>query len=179
MIQKRSSTFETNSSSVHAIIISDDRRPGRNSMRLPEDIITFPILLFDESECVYSTPLDKFLYLICAFRWFTSNEDSKFYNIESWILNKGIPMPDDLNIVLYDISLLHDFMLGLDKNPDLITQFIFNPRSKIFTGLDTDNNSKAVRIIKRWTTNYYLTIGWQYYRSRKIGGNYYVYGKGN
>jgi len=175
MIQKRINIFETNSSSVHAIVISMKKLPEVHPIKIPGNIDKIP-KAFSFKESVYSDPLDKLFYLCAAIQWYNCFD---FSNINSWIRYRGIRVDNELKVEIDSPGELIDFMKILNHRPGLIDKFIFNPRSRIYTGFDGDENSIAVKIIKRWTPIPCSTLGWVYYRSRKIGGDYYIYGKGN
>ena len=175
MIQKRKGLFETNSSSVHAITICDT-----GILKTPIPPIKNVKIYFGALYEIYNTPTYKVLYLWATINYYIRSLGCTTENLERWMFINNIKI--DLNTVIVQIDSidqLYDFVQGLEHNFQLIDQFIYCPKSKIYTAYDNDYDSITVKIISRWTNIPCSTMGWQYHKSRKIGGSYFVYGKGN
>lgn len=176
MIQKRNSIFETNSSSVHAIIICEGQI---QKIQFPP-IIKHIRMYFGLDSWVYTTPIEKLLYLYSAINYVREKKDYYLPNLETWMYTNNINiLTDTVDIQIDSIEQLVDFVLGLETKTELVDLFIYCRKSKIYTSSDGVNDTTAVKIIKRWNVMPCSTMGWQYHKSRKRGGCYYVYGKGN
>lgn len=144
----RNNIFETNSSSVHSIVICTKQR----SLSIYNDPLPYKIIYRDEIFAGEVNTVDSFtkkiiyFHIACTYSYDT-NKLKKFTeylkkrnitveNIDSDIYNSGI---DHLEELEYFTELLLD-------NEKLLDNFIFNTESKIYTSMDTNDESIAVKI---------------------------------
>lgn len=141
----REGTFETNSSSVHAIVI--------NKKRMPE--VTDSITQVRSGEYgweteEYRTPYDKINYLWTAIVDNGKQDDGwKEYLIET------LGLPEDTDFIIKDTSdpwyepyidhasELVDFLDDLKNDPDLLTRFIYGD-AYVITGNDNDDTTPDI-----------------------------------
>lgn len=163
MIKVRRGTFETNSSSVHAIAIqknnnftSIDVEHGMydyseaKCSSYAETLSIYPDAFYDEF-CLYTSPRSKLSYIYTAsilldkendfcktLKWL--KEDSikyKFYKYKKTEKN-----PFNVYIDHYDYvdskckCVLEEFLNFVFSNKDIFYNFVFNDRSYIWTGSD-------------------------------------------
>ena len=142
----RTSTFETNSSSVHTIIIS------KRSIEIPEPCeIVYKNRIFCGEVAEYWDWKDKaiYFYIACSF----GSEDSELTEKYDKFLEKyGIRITCADNSEECDFSSIDHpeeilyFAESLLENTDILEGFIFGKYSKIYTSMDTDEKSKAIKI---------------------------------
>lgn len=189
MYQKRTGIFETNSSSIHAIIIPSpkENKYVREYYKLnPENPI--PLEYSDESFEADTKELkdwrERAVYLHLAASLLTDdcNCPGALEKVESWFLGIGV------KIRRFDIGFeswidhpneLISFIDEIACRPDLMTRFVFDKRSRVYTASDSDNESPAYKILSKFTKNVWSSLGWNNIMTRKKGGGGLIYGKGN
>lgn len=189
MYQKRTGLFETNSSSIHAIVIPS---PKENNLVQeyyelnPEN----PIPL-EYSETSFETDIreladwkERAVYLHLAAYLLTDNERRRALEVvESWFLGIGIRIKC-LDTGPRSCWIDHPEELGsfIDEiiwRPDLMTRFVFDKRSRVYTASDSDDESPAYKILSKFSKHIWNSLGWNNIRTRKKGGGGLIYGKGN
>ena len=146
MIKIRNGCFETNSSSVHAMIVSKEEVTPINQT------IYFNIGRFGWEEAEYYYPDDKASYFYtaaCAVRGHDVKDEIKAllepYGIKcvfgETVFRKSSYYPDtwylDNGYVDHDYECA-DFVNAMMNNPDMLVRFLFNDDSFVHTG--NDNN---------------------------------------
>ena len=185
MYQKRTGLFETNSSSIHAIVIPSPREnrfvPEYYELN-PEN----PISL-EYSEASFGRDIkeladwrERAIYLHLAAYRLTDECPGALEKVESWFLGIGIMIKNlHDNSWIDHIDELVDFIDEIVCRPYLMTRFVFDKRSRVYTASDSDDESPAYKILSRFTKNVWASLGWNNIRTIKKGGGGLIYGKGN
>ena len=143
----RNHVFETNSSSVHSLVISNDGREPSNFKLNREGKIEVDFGDFGKELRVYTSQYDKLSYLITCLYYLSSYEVDDIYekwefeNIEKAIceytgatgikiLGKVEPYIDHQSIPSYDIEIINTY----DK--DAVINFVFNKNVSLKTDCD-------------------------------------------
>lgn len=139
-ISTRSNVFETNSSSVHAIVINKQNMATNNG----SIVVVKPGDYGWEYE-EYRTPSQKINYLWTAIVDSKENLDSwKEYLKEALNLSDGVMFidepEDEFSGYVDHVEELKDFLKEMRKNPDLLNKFIFGD-SYIVTGNDNTDSA--------------------------------------
>ncbi len=184
MYQKRTGLFETNSSSIHAIVIpSQENKYVREYYELdPENPIPleYSDVYFGADVRELSDWRDRAIYL--HFAATTLNDDclGALEKVESWFLGIGIKIKCLGNEGWIDHpDELIDFIDEIAQRPDLMTRFVFDKRSRVYTASDSDDESPAYKILSKFTKNVWSSLGWNNIKTIKKGGGGLIYGKGN
>lgn len=151
MRQIRTGVFETNSSSTHSIIISDDRK---KKLFLPEKI-SFGLGNYGWEHRVLSTPEEKASYLytsiVCAFEKWRAEE----YKNQIYAMLSDAGVKCDFEEVVYksygrmlwpehcgvDHVGEHDHLNFIEKtveNPKRLLRYLFSDESYVVTGNDNE-----------------------------------------
>ena len=184
MYQKRTGLFETNSSSIHAIVIPS---PKENSYVQeyyelnPENPI--PLEYFKVSFDIDITELtdwrDRAIYLHLA-AFLTDYCSGALETVESWFLGIGIKIKRlGTDCWIDHPEELVSFIDEIAWRPDLMTRFVFDKRSRVYTASDSDDESPAYKILSKFTKNVWTSLGWNTIKTKKKGGGGLIYGKGN
>ncbi len=145
--QVRNNLFETNSSSVHTLVISNDGREPSNFKLNKEGKIEVDFGEFGKDLCLYTSQYDKLSYLMTCLYYLSGYdiddiyENWEFENIENAICEytgaKGIkilgkvePYIDHQSIPDYDIEIINAY----DK--DAVINFVFNKNVSLKTDCD-------------------------------------------
>lgn len=188
MYQKRTGLFETNSSSIHAIIIPSPKE--NNYVREYYELDPKNPIFLEYSEVYFEDDIrelkdwkDRAIYLHLAASLLTDECLEALESVESWFLGIGV------KIKYLDIgpercwidhpSELIDFIDEIVWRPDLMTRFVFDKRSRVYTASDSDDESPAYKILSKFTKNVCSSLGWNNIRTKKKGGGGLIYGKGN
>jgi len=185
MYQKRTGLFETNSSSIHAIIIPSPRE-NEYVQEYYELNPKNPILL-EYSEACFDTDIkeladwkNRAIYLHLAATILNDDCLGALEKVESWFLGIGVKIKRLSDLCWIDHpSELVDFIDEMVWKPDLMTRFVFDKRSRVYTASDSDNESPAYKILSKFTKNVWSSLGWYNIRTIKKGGGGLIYGKGN
>lgn len=185
MYQKRTGLFETNSSSIHAIVIPS---PKENSYVQeyyelnPENPIPleYPETSFDVDITELKDWRERAVYLHLAATLLTNDCLGALEAVESWFLGIGIKIRclDDECWIDHPEELT-GFIDKITRRPDLMTRFVFDKRSRVYTASDSDDKSPAYKILSKFTKDIWDSLGWNNIRTRKKGGGGLIYGKGN
>lgn len=186
MYQKRTGLFETNSSSIHAIFIPS---PKENNLVQeyyelnPENPI--PLEYSEEFFGVDVKELtdwrERAIYLHLAASILTVECPGALEAVESWFLGIGVKIKRlDLGECWIDHpDELTDFIDEIAYSPDLMTRFVFDKRSRVYTASDADDESPAYKILSKFNKYVWNSLGWNRVRTKKKGGGGLIYGKGN
>lgn len=186
MYQKRTRLFETNSSSIHAIVIPS---PKENSyvQEYYELNPEKPIPL-EYSEASFDVDIkeladwrERAIYLHLAADLLTNECPRALEAVESWLLGIGVKikrLDTDWGWIDHPEELV-GFIDEIIWRPDLMTRFVFDKRSRVYTASDSDDESPAYKILSKFTKNVWASLGWNNIMTRKKGGGGLIYGKGN
>lgn len=188
MYQKRTGLFETNSSSIHAIVIPSPKENNyvQEYYELnPENPI--PLEYSDASFDVDIKELkdwrERAIYLHLAAYLLTIECPGALEAVESWFLGIGVEIKclgDIPEICWIDHpEELVSFIDEIVYRPDLMTRFVFDKRSRVYIASDSDDESPAYKILSKFTKNIWNSLGWNNIRTKKKGGGGLIYGKGN
>lgn len=153
----RSSVFETNSSSVHAICI-----PKNDNVYVPKEVY-FGHGEFGWSERLLSTLLDKAAYLNEAINSLEYDESEKFREKLCYILKRHkIDVTFENNV--YEIYssghsyyhsgyidhsvCLYDWIVDLLNDEDKLMRYLFSNDSVVITGNDNSDNELMGEVLK-------------------------------
>ena len=177
----RNNIFETNSSSVHAIVISTKQK----SLSIYNDPLPYKVIykgeIFAGRVDIINSFTQKIIYFHIActdsydtdklkkFTEYLKKRNITIENIDSDIYRSRIDHPEELE---YFTELLLD-------NEKLLDNFIFNTESKIYTSMDSDDESIAVKISDAINTDCKYHGSFGLIRIGKKKPLKYVYIKGN
>ena len=190
MYQKRTGLFETNSSSIHAIVIPSPKENKyvreyyelnpKNPIPLEYSEVSFGIDVKELTDWK-----DRAVYLHLAAYLLTDNEcPGALEVVESWFLGIGIRIkcldtgPGEICWIDHPDELV-GFIDEIIWRPDLMTRFVFDKRSRVYTASDSDDKSPAYKILSKFTEPIWNSLGWNNIRTKKKGGGGLIYGKGN
>ena len=144
----RTRTFETNSSSVHTIIIS------KRDIEIPEPCeIVYQDRDFAGEIAEYWNWKDKAIYFhVACFLSLSSDKRELTEKYDKFLEKYGIKITCKDNIGHRGYSWIDHpeeityFAEKLVDNPDILEGFIFGKYSRIYTSMDGNDDSKAVEI---------------------------------
>ncbi len=146
-IKIRKNVFETNSSSVHSIVVSKLAVPKENVT----GSIHFGLDQFGWEGAIYSKPQDKANYLYTAIMDYYGNgsydaEDYVDY-IKEVLEKYGIEAtfedaynPDGWNYYIDHVSGCRDFLINLRASEDKLISYLFSDMSYVNTGNDNGSD---------------------------------------
>lgn len=189
MYQKRTGLFETNSSSIHAIVIPSPKENNyvpeyyelnpKNPIPLEYSDASFDV---DIKELVDWK--DRAAYLHLAASLLTDEECSgALEKVESWFLGIGVKIKrlgdvPEMCWIDHPEELI-SFIDEIVYRPDLMTRFVFDKRSRVYTASDSDDESPAYKILSKFSDSIWNSLGWNNIKTKKKGGGGLIYGKGN
>ena len=188
MYQKRTGLFETNSSSIHAIVIPSPKENTyvqeyyelnpENPIPLEYSEVSFDVDIMELKDW-----RDRAIYLHLAASLLADNCPGALEKIESWFLGIGVKIKcldaDFERCWIDHLDELIDFIDEIAWKPDLMTRFVFDKRSRVYTASDSDDESPAYKILSKFNKYVWNSLGWNNIRTRKKGGGGLIYGKGN
>ena len=186
MKEVRSGLFETNSSSIHAIVIRRDSKP-----KLPEELnpknpyyLGYAWEVFGGNVRTIEEWKTKAIYLhvsgLNTNTYYENPEPIKL--IESWFKSIGLVVECNDDGMGYSIidhpEEIQYFAEMISKRPDLMLSFVFNPKSKIYTAMDSDSDSMAYKILDNYSDGgVYCGVPWMFLGKKR--NSVVLYGKGN
>jgi hypothetical protein len=189
MYQKRTGLFETNSSSIHAIIIPSPKE--NNYVQEYYELNPEKPIFLEYSEVYFVDDIreladwrDKAIYLHLAATLLTEECPDALRQVESWFLGVGVKIKcrDDGPALPCWIDHPNELISFIDEiawRPDLMARFVFDKRSRVYTASDSDDRSPAYKILSKFSKNIWNSLGWNNIRTKKKGGGGLIYGKGN
>lgn len=186
MYQKRTGLFETNSSSIHAIVIPSPKENNyvQEYYELnPENPIPleYSNASFDVDIKELKDWKERAIYLHLAASLLTLNDEcpGALEVVESWFLRIGVKIKClDTGWIDHPEELI-SFIDEIAWRPDLMTRFVFDKRSRVYIASDSDDESPAYKILSKFTENIWNSLGWNNIKTKKKGGGGLIYGKGN
>ena len=192
MYQKRTGLFETNSSSIHAIIIPSPKE--NNYVREYYELdpknptpLEYSEVFFDADIMELKDWRKRAVYLHLAALLLNDDEcPGALEKVESWFLGIGVKIRcvDDVLSTVIESWIDHpeelvSFIDEIVWRPDLMTRFVFDKRSRVYTASYLDDESPAYKILSKFTKNVCSSLGWNNIKTKKKGGGGLIYGKGN
>ena len=154
MITKRNSIFETNSSSVHAIVISKTDKIDVNSLGVAY-IPKNPNSFFGWEEDTITDISGKLSYLIAAVTGLTDNDtkiDPLKTRLEGLLCELGIEAIEYFGVIDH-CTYTREFVDYVLSNLDTLKRYLFSPNSYIVTGNDNGGSKEVFKTLNNYNSN--------------------------
>lgn len=149
MITKRNNIFETNSSSVHAIVVSKTDKIDVDSLgtiSIPKD----PNAIYGWEEDTITSVSDKLSYLIAAVTGL-ANDDTKIdplkTRLEGLLCELGVEAVEYSGIIDH-CSGTREFVNYVLRDLDTFKRYLFSPNSYIVTGNDNGGSEEVYKTLE-------------------------------